>query len=183
MSAGNDPTVTEQLLPKPFDERERQLVELWRYFEGVGNSAKTQMTATATWLLAFASGTLSYTLGQGFGWPPCLRQAEPAYVAGGLGIALCVLTLFMIREFWRHTQRNWWRATRCKNAVPALHQLVTPSGGAPRAMAADPERFRPDGRVASIFALYSLLALAFLLLLAAAIAAHWLAALPSCRVG
>ena len=51
---------TPENLNRPFDQK--QLIELWQYFEGAGNSAKAQMTSMATWLLTIAGGVLSYVV-------------------------------------------------------------------------------------------------------------------------
>ena len=146
----------------------------------LGNTAKTQMTSTATWMLALVSGLLSYTVNQAFGWPLCLKNSEAAYLAGSIGVVVCALNLFMIDEFWQHTKRNWWRATRCKYELPSLHHLVTgrPELGPPPP--GDERDFKPEGRVAGIFALYRIFTLGFLTLLLATLGVHFFSALRSC---
>jgi MFS family permease len=169
------------LLPEAFDEREAQILDLYKYYEEVGNSAKSQMTSTATWLLAVISGLFSYTINQGFGWPLCLKDSEAAYLAGLLGVVVCVLNLFMIDEFWRHTKRNWWRATRCKYELPELHRLVTGRSELGPPPAKDERDFQPEGtRVASIFTFYRIFTFGFLVLMLIALAVHFFSSAGSC---
>ena len=176
----NDPQVSTNVqasLDTPFSPAEQQLVDLWKYFEGIGNNAKIQMTTTINWMLTFASGLFSYIIAYTFisktsnGTEWCLHDSQVAYAGGILGVFICVLALVMIEEFRKHTFRNWWRATRCKNEVPRLHFLVT--GTTSVEPLGSLQGFNPQGqRVASIFALYKAVSAGFLLLMLAAIVVH-----------
>jgi len=166
------------LVDKEFSVAERELVDLWKYFEGVGNSAKDQMASTVNWMLTFSGGLFSYILGYTFFqkansehivW--CLHDSQVAYTAGLLGISLCILTTITIYQFRQHTYRNWWRATRCKNKVSRLHFLVT--GETEIKPLGKLEGFKPEGkRVAWIFSAYFLVNFAFLGLMVLAIVVH-----------
>ena len=166
----------ESLINKTFSKEKEQLVELWQYFETIGNNAKEQTTKMVSWMLAFAGGILSYVFGFTFfqedGSKFCLHDPGIAYAGSLTGIVICGLTMVMIGEFENHTRRNWWRATACKNSVPRLHLLVT---GSQHVEPLGPmEKFRPtDSRVALIFWLYYLVSAGFLTFHLIVFAMHW----------
>ena len=183
----------QELLDKPFgsDGTEKEYVDLWKYFEGIGNNAKSQMITAVNIMLTLASGLLSYIIANTFiqkatndttVW--CLHDQQVAYAGAILGICLGVLTLGLVYEYRNHAYRNWWRATRCKNEVSRLHFLVTDK------IKIEPlgkmEDFKPSGqRVAFVFTLYFVLGALFLLLMLATILTHagWITVFEVCKAG
>jgi hypothetical protein len=163
-------------LNQPFDQK--QLVELWQYFEGAGNSAKAQMTSMATWLLTIAGGVLSYVVANTLEPSAlCTKSAETAVLGVLLGLAIGTVNLVMIAEFEKHTVRNWARATACKKALPPLDRIVESSF-------TDTERATSEAarrsRVQSIFPAYRIITLGMMAITIAPALAHFVSAFPKC---
>src|SRR4051812_28078061 len=110
--ATSNPIKPESIISKDFDPRQKTILDLYKYYEGVGNNAKTQMASTIAWILAIVSSTLSYALSQIVGSSLCVNRSASALLVCVVGIAVCLMSLYVIQEFWLHTRRNWWRATR-----------------------------------------------------------------------
>jgi hypothetical protein len=163
-------------LNKPFDQK--QLIELWRYFEGAGNSAKAQMTSMATWLLTIAGGVLSYVVANSLELPAlCTKSAETAILGALLGLAIGTINLVMISEFEKHTIRNWARATVCKKALPPLNHIVESSfTDTERAISEEARR----SRVQSIFPAYRIITLGMMAITIVPALAHFVPAFPKC---
>jgi hypothetical protein len=119
----------------PFADDPGKLVDLYKYYEGVGSQARIQMVTTANWMLGFAIALLVYTTentiwlsGSG---ALCRGASTISLLAPLAGLILCALVGATVHEFTQHVSRNWMRATRCKELVPDLHWLVEEEGGAP----------------------------------------------------
>jgi hypothetical protein len=167
---------TPEDLNKPFDQK--QLIELWQYFEGAGNSAKAQMTSMATWLLTIAGGVLSYVVANTLEPSAlCTKSTETAILGALLGIAIGTINLVMIAEFEKHTVRNWARATVCKKALPPLNSIVESS-------LTDKERAISEGarrsRVRGIFPAYRIITLGMIAITIAPALVHLVPAFPKC---
>jgi hypothetical protein len=108
---------------------ESTLIDLYKYYEGVGSQARGQMLVTVNWLLSFAIGVLVYAAQNGVKITPqlvvCRTDNGLAVIAPIAGLGLCALALVTIREFRAHVSRNWMRATRCKVLVDDLYRLVS----------------------------------------------------------
>lgn len=163
-------------LNKAFDQE--RLIDLWKYFEGAGNSAKAQMTSMATWLLTIAGGVLSYVVANALQPSElCTKNAETAILGALLGLAIGIVNLVMIAEFEKHTLRNWARATACKKAIPPLNRIVESSfSDEERAISEVARR----SRVRSIFPAYQLITLGMMAITIAPALAHLVGAFPKC---
>jgi hypothetical protein len=111
------------------------LIDLYKYYEGVGNQARGQMVVTVNWLLSFAIGVLVYSAQNAIeitaGRDICRTNDGLAVIAPIAGLGLCLLALVTIREFREHVMRNWMRANRCKILVDDLYRLVSGAPVAP----------------------------------------------------
>jgi hypothetical protein len=111
------------------------LIDLYKYYEGVGNQARGQMVVTVNWLLSFAIGVLVYSAQNAVEITAdrdiCRTNDALAVIAPIAGLGLCFLALVTIREFRGHVMRNWMRANRCKILVDDLYRLVSGASAAP----------------------------------------------------
>src|SRR3954447_25096437 len=101
-----------------------KLVDLSKYYEGVGIQARAQMMTAVNWLLTFAIGLLVYSVRETLElrtvWVVCTKSSEQGIVVAVVGVALSILSYATINHFEAHVYRNWLRATRCKYLVPDL---------------------------------------------------------------
>ena len=163
-------------LSKPFDQE--RLIDLWKYFEGAGNSAKAQMTSMATWLLTIAGGVLSYVVANTLEPTEfCTKNGETAILGALLGLAIGTINLVMIAEFEKHTLRNWARATVCKKAIPPLNRIVESSLSDEEQAISEMAR---RSRVRSIFPAYQLITLGMMVITIAPALAHLVGVFPKC---
>jgi hypothetical protein len=98
-------------------------IDLWQYFESVGFAARNQMITTAGWFLVIAIAALSYAGESLLSGSETFENLVQLLIAGIGGICVCLLNLYLINEFKKHTERNWRRATRFKRLVPGLFEL------------------------------------------------------------
>ena len=160
-----------------YEAQDSKLIDLYKYYEGVGSQARGQMLVTVNWLLSFAIGVLVYAAQNGVKITPqlvvCRTDNGLAVIAPIAGLGLCALALVTIREFRAHVSRNWMRATRCKVLVDDLYRLVSEEEEVessdktqwPKhlrsydAFEAYPPQRERQQRVGSIFAIYNWLSI------------------------
>jgi hypothetical protein len=110
----------------PFHADPERLIDLYKYYEGVGATARGQMVTSANWFLTLAIALLVFVSQSGFRattWTDVCREPTPLALLAGL--VVCGVAYVVVGEFYDHVNRNWMRATRCKYLVPDLHVLVS----------------------------------------------------------
>jgi hypothetical protein len=169
-----------------YDTDKDKLIDLYKYYEGVGNQARGQMVVTVNWLLSFAIGVLVYSAKNAIEITTdrdiCRTDDALAVIAPIAGLGLCFLALVTIREFRGHVMRNWMRATRCKILVDDLYRLVSGASVVPSDKTEWPETLKSSrafdkherlgetrSRVSAIFDLYRGFSLVLVALFAVAL--------------
>jgi uncharacterized membrane protein YeaQ/YmgE (transglycosylase-associated protein family) len=111
---------------------DKDLLELWMYFQDRATSVKGAMFNTITWILGFAAALLGFIFAKlGASYPPTASVTLPFLVfsVSGAGILLCVYALFALRESARHIENNWRLADAHLERIPELKAIVYPRYG------------------------------------------------------
>ena len=102
-------------------------LDLWKYFHDRVNALKGSLTTFVTWLLAFNSAILGFMVQQKFisfnCLPKWLEQPISTMIFSFGGIVVCIYCLYLIHDYGKSINENWWSAEQVKTKIIPLEEI------------------------------------------------------------
>jgi hypothetical protein len=107
--------------------KDKDYLELWKYFQDKASSVKGAMFNTITWLIGFQAGLLGFILSKQSNFNPCYSSISLSLLTFSLsfaGIILFIFSLISIHESKKHIKNNWESADKCLWRIENLDLIV-----------------------------------------------------------
>jgi hypothetical protein len=99
---------------------QKNLLDLFRFYEDDAERAKSHAWAQSTWSLALNAALLAFSINLYVEHPTIRGFLLLEAFAAAAGLVLCWYALFVLRELGEHIQGYWTAANRIAGDIPLL---------------------------------------------------------------